>query len=141
MIVPDVNIMLYAFRPDLPEHTRHKALLDEVINGQDAYGMSPQALSTVIRITTQPKILTLPTGLASALDFASTVLHQPNCQIIEPGPRHWNIFTDLCRTPDAKGNLVQDAWFAALATESGCEWITNDRDYARFPGLKWRVPF
>jgi predicted nucleic acid-binding protein len=64
---------------------------------------------------------------------------QPHCQIIEPGPRHWSIFTGLCRSANAYGNLVPDAWLAALAIESGCEWITNDRDYARFKGLRWRT--
>jgi predicted nucleic acid-binding protein len=63
------------------------------------------------------------------------------CVAVQPGPRHWTIFDDLCRKSKAAGNLVPDAWFAALAIESGCEWITNDRDYARFPGLRWREPF
>lgn len=102
MILPDVNILLYAFRPDLPEHPRHKAWLEEIVGGQDVYGMSPQALASVIRIATRPKTFTLPSGLASALDFASALLNQPHCQIVEPGPRHWNIFTELCRTANAK---------------------------------------
>lgn len=141
MILPDVNILLYAFRPDLPDYLRYKTWLEGVIRDEPAYGMSPQALASVVRIATQSKIFALPSGLASALGFASALLHHPHCQITEPGPRHWNIFTDLCRIANAKGNLVQDAWFAALAIESGCEWITNDRDYARFPGLRWRAPF
>jgi predicted nucleic acid-binding protein len=60
--------------------------------------------------------------------------------VIQPGERHWQIFNRLCIEADARGNLVPDAWFAALAIESGCEWITLDHDFARFPGLKWRVP-
>ncbi len=57
-----------------------------------------------------------------------------------PGPRHWEIFVRLCRAVRVKGNLVQDAYLAALAIESGSEWITTDRDYSRFPGLRWRHP-
>jgi uncharacterized protein len=68
-------------------------------------------------------------------------LDQPHCQAIEPGPRHWGIFRDVCRRARVSGNLVQNAWYAALAIESGCEWITTDRDYARFEGLRWREPF
>ncbi len=68
-------------------------------------------------------------------------MNQPNCRIVEPGPEHWRIFNNLCRTKRATGNLVQDAWWAALAIESGCEWVTSDRDFARFPGLKWSTPF
>jgi hypothetical protein len=78
--------------------------------------------------------------LDEALLFCHTLLEQPHCQLIQPGPRHWKIFADLCRRAKATGNLVADAWFAALAIESGCEWITTDRDYARFEGLRWRTP-
>ena len=59
---------------------------------------------------------------------------------IAPGPRHWGIFAGLCRTTGVRGNLVPDAYLAALAIESGSEWISTDRDYARFPGLRWRHP-
>ncbi len=59
---------------------------------------------------------------------------------IEPSPRHWEIFERLCSEGNARGNLVKDAYLVALAIESGCEWITTDRDYARFPGLRWRHP-
>ena len=65
---------------------------------------------------------------------------QPGCVLVSPGERHWEIFTRLCKAVGAKGNLISDAYFAALAMESGAEWITADRDYARFPGLRWRHP-
>jgi predicted nucleic acid-binding protein len=69
------------------------------------------------------------------------LLEHLNSQMIQPGPRHWSIFTRLCLKERITGNLVPDAWFAALAIESGCEWITTDGDYARFKELKWRRPF
>jgi hypothetical protein len=69
------------------------------------------------------------------------LLEQPQCTSVTPGARHFTIFEDLCRKAAVGGNLVQDAWFAALALESGCEWITTDGDFARFPGLRWRRPF
>lgn len=141
MILPDVNVLLYAFRPDMPEHPRHKAWLEGMVNGKDPYGISPQVVASVIRISTGAKLFANSTPLVEAFDFASTLLKQPQCRIIEPGPGHWDIFTGLCRDANATGSLVQDAWFAALAIESGCEWITNDRDYARFPGLRWRTAF
>jgi predicted nucleic acid-binding protein len=74
-------------------------------------------------------------------DFAHELRSQPNAVPIVPGPRHWEIFTNLCEAVNARGNLVPDAYLAALAIESGSEWITTDRDYSRFPGLKWRHPF
>lgn len=141
MILPDVNVLIYAFRPDAENHAAYRNWLESVLNGETAYGMSPQVLASVIRLATHPRIFVHPDSLADAVAFVSVLLDQPHCQIIEPGPRHWGIFTRLCRGANAYGNLVQDAWLAALAIESGCEWITNDRDYARFDGLQWRVPF
>jgi toxin-antitoxin system PIN domain toxin len=138
VILPDVNVLIYAFRSDVKEHDAYRAWLEGVINGDTAYGMSPQVLASVIRLATHPRVFARPDPLEDAVAFASTLLNQPHCQIIEPGPRHWSIFTGLCRSANAYGNLVQDAWLAALAIESGCEWITNDRDFARFEGLHWR---
>lgn len=139
MILPDVNVLLYAFRSDTENHSAYRTWLEQVVNGEMAYGMSPQVLASVIRLATHPRIFARPDRLEDALAFASTLTGQPHCQIIQPGPRHWGIFTALCRSANAYGNLVQDAWLAALAIESGCEWITNDRDYARFEGLQWRA--
>lgn len=140
MILPDVNVLIYAFRPDTPEHARHKAWLEGAINGRAAYGIAPQVLASFVRITTNAKIFARPDPLDAALAFCGVIMEQPNATLITPGDRHWEIFEVLCTQANATGNLVQDAWFAALAIEAGCEWITNDRDYARFPGLRWRVP-
>ena len=140
MILPDVNILVHAFRADSPEHLTYRAWLDGVVNGDARYGMAPQVLSGVIRITTHPKVFVVPSSLDEVLRFCDILLAQPHCVIIEPGERHWGIFKRLCTEADARGNLVPDAWFAALAIESGCQWITLDHDYARFPGLQWRVP-
>jgi toxin-antitoxin system PIN domain toxin len=141
LILPDVNVLIYAFRSDSPDHARYREWLDGVVNGEGAYGMSPQVLSSVVRITTHPRIFASPSGLDDVLVFARVLLEQPTCTVVAPGPRHFTIFEDLCRRAAATGNLVQDAWLAALALESGCEWITTDGDYARFPGLNWRRPF
>jgi len=139
VILPDVNVLVYAFRSDAENHSAYRAWLEDIVNGEQAYGMSPQVLASVIRITTHPRIFAHPDRREDAVAFAATLLEQPHCQIIQPGSRHWRIFTRLCQSADAYGNLVQDAWLAALAIESGCEWITNDRDFARFDGLQWRA--
>ncbi len=140
MILPDVNVLLYAFRADSTDHRAYQVWLEGVVNADAAYGMSPQVLSSFIRIATHPRIFRRPSGLTAALAFASVLLEQPHCQVLQPGPRHWDICCSLCRSAKATGNLVQDAWLAALAIESGCEWITTDRDFARFEGLRWRAP-
>jgi hypothetical protein len=141
VILPDVNVLLYAFRDDSVEHSRYRAWLEGLVNGDEAYGMSPQALCSVARIATHPRIFVSPSRLEDALAFARVLLEQANCTVVLPGSRHFSLFEDLCRKAAASGNLVQDAWFAALAVESGCEWVTTDGDFARFPGLRWRRPF
>ena len=140
MILPDVNVLLYAFRRDSVRHADYRRWLEEVINGEMAYGIAPQTLVSLIRISTHSGIYIKPSQLSEAVAFCDVILGAANCTVVQPGDRHWGIFTNLCRRARATGNLVQDAWFAALAIESGCEWITADRDYARFPGLRWREP-
>ncbi len=140
MILADVNVLVHAFRSDASDHMTCRRWLDSVINGEARYGMSPQVLSAVVRITTHPRVFVRPSGLNEVLEFCDVLLGQPHCVVIQPGERHWRIFTRLCIEADARGNLAPDAWFAALAIESGCEWISLDRDYARFPGLQWSLP-
>jgi len=136
MVLPDVNVLIYAFRPDTADHAVARSWLNTVVHASADYGMSPQVLASFIRITTNHRVFARPDRLESALGLAQVLLHRPNCQVVEPGPRHWEIYADLCRKTKASGNLTQDAWFAALAIEAGCEWVTFDRDYARFPGLR-----
>jgi len=140
LILPDVNVLIYAFRPDSPDHAQYRTWLEDVVSTA-AYGASPQVLASVVRICTHPRIFTQPDPARDVFAFARVLLEHPNATLITPADRHWSIFEDLCDRARATGNLVQDAWFAALAIESGCEWITTDRDYARFPGLSWRSPW
>ena len=93
-----------------------------------------------MRVATHPRIFSPPAPVGRAFAFATALRSQPNAVNINPGPRHWEIFERLCVATDAKGNLVADAYLAALAIESGSEWITTDRDFTRFPGLRWRHP-
>jgi toxin-antitoxin system PIN domain toxin len=140
VILPDVNILIQAFRSDASHHALCRKWLTGVVKGDARYGMAPQVLNGVIRIATHPKVFVVPSKLEEVIEFCNALLNQPHCLIIQPGERHWEIFVRLCLEADARGNLVPDAWLAALAIESGCEWITLDRDYARFPGLRWYVP-
>jgi hypothetical protein len=97
-------------------------------------------LAGVVRVATHPRIFEPPTDLHDALGFVDAVRTAANAVAIAPGPRHWEIFRRLCTEGGARGNLVMDAYLAALALESGSELITTDRDFARFPGLRWRHP-
>ena len=140
MILPDVNVLIYAFRKDVPEHAVCRRWLDGVVLGDTRFGLSPLALSAVVRVTTHRRAYAVPSPLEDALGFCEDLSSQPHCQIVEPGDRHWDIFKRLCIDTNTRGTMTTDAWYAALAIEWGCEWITLDRDYARFPGLHWRTP-
>jgi toxin-antitoxin system PIN domain toxin len=140
MILPDVNVLVHAFRADSSDHALCRSWLQGVVNGDSRYAMSPHVLSGVVRVTTHPKVFRRPSTLEEAIGFCEVLLGQPHCVVIQSGEAHWKIFARLCREADARGNLVPDAWFAALAIEFGCEWITMDHDYARFSGLRWRLP-
>lgn len=140
MILADVNVLVYAYRRDATDHPRFHAWLDSLAAAPTSFGYSDIVLSGFVRVVTNPRVFARPTSLEHALAFADDVRTRPNAVPVEPGPRHWSIFEDLCLRAGAKGNLVTDAFLAALAIESGSEWITADRDFARFPGLSWRHP-
>ncbi len=140
MVLPDVNVLVYAFRREHPRHAEYREWLNRTVEGPEPYGVSELVLSSLLRVVTNPRTFQHPDKTEDALEFIGAIRHQPNCVLVAPGPRHWSIFEDLCRKVEAKGNLIADAYLAALAIESGCEWITTDRDYARFPRLRWRHP-
>jgi hypothetical protein len=140
MVLIDTNILVYAHRTDSPNHSAYHLWLKNQINSEQAFGMSEMVLSAFLRIVTHPNIFRFPTSLESAMHFVSDLRGRPNCVIMAPGPRHWEIFEHLCRETGAMGNLIPDAYQAALAIESGSEWITADRDFHRFPTLRWRHP-
>lgn len=133
-------MLVYAHRADSPLHVEMRAWLEAQINADAAYGLSDLVVSGFLRIVTHPRVFEVPSAWADAIRFAEQLREQPNCVAIAPGPHHWEIFARLCKSSAAKGNLASDAYLAALAIEHGCEWITTDRDFSRFPGLKWRHP-
>lgn len=140
MQLVDVNVLVYAHREDAPDHERYRAWLETWLDADTAFGLSDLVLSGLIRVVTHPRVFNKPTPIDVALEFVDALRSRPNCVPVAPGRRHWEIFARLCAAAGVKGNLVPDAYLAALAIESGSEWITTDRDYSRFPGLKWRHP-
>ena len=140
MDLTDANVLVYAHRQDSPHHDSNRKWLEEMINSDEAYGVSDHVLAGFLRIVTHPSIFNPPSSLEEALSFANQLRDQPNAVSIRSGSRHWGIFTQLCRDSNARGNLVPDAFLAALAIESGSEWVTTNRDYEQFSGLRWRHP-
>jgi toxin-antitoxin system PIN domain toxin len=140
MLLFDVNVLVQAHREDAPNHAAIKGWLEDVINGDTVYGLSDLVLGGFLRVVTHPRVFAQPTPIQQALEFTKGIRDRANCVFVSPGPRHWEIFSSLCARLDLKGNLVPDAFFAAMAIETGCTWVTMDRDYARFAPLSWRHP-
>ena len=140
MRIIDVNVLVYAFRSDSLEHAGYSQWLGRQLRGDEPIGVADAVLSSFIRLVTHPRIFRTPTPLDAALQFADSIREAPGSLTVAPGERHWNIFTSLCRQAGARGNLVPDAYLAALAIESGAELATADGDFARFPGLRWKHP-
>jgi len=126
--------------PSAPTHPAYREWVEAALDAEEPFGISELVLSGFLRVVTHPRVFSPPEPIESALEFADTLRAAPNAVLVSPGSRHWGIFERLCREAGVRGNLVPDAYLAALAIESGSEWITTDRDYARFTGLRWRHP-
>lgn len=140
MILVDVNVVLAVHREDHPHHEATRGWFDALTDGEDQFGVPDVVWAAFIRISTSPKIFEVPTPVDDAFAFLRAVRAQPNHLAIAPAERHLALFEDLCRTSDAKGDLVPDAYVAAIAKEQGATVASFDRDFARFEGLDWIVP-
>lgn len=140
MILIDVNILIYAHRPDSQDHDRYRRWLENVIASQ-RYGVADLILSAFLRIVTNRRIYKDPTPLEVAIAFLEKFRNGSGAVPLVSGPGHWDRFISICRAVGAGGNLVPDAFLTAMAMEAGCEWVTTDRDFGRFPGVRFRHPF
>src|ERR1017187_848845 len=136
MTLCDVNVLVYAHRPESRDHRQAHAGLRPALEADEAYGVSELVLASVVRLVTNPRIFSEPTPMDLALEFANDIRTPAHAVQVSPGARHWEIFSRLCRDARVKGGIVTDAYLAAMAIESGCEWITLDGDFARFEELK-----
>jgi uncharacterized protein len=135
-----VNVLVYAQRGGTPEHDQIGSWLQGVANGSAPFALSTLVLSGALRVLTHPRVFANPTPLEDALEFIEALRARPNCVEIAPGPRHWHIFGELCQATEAAGNEIPDAYLAALAIESGSEWITTDTGFSRYEGLRFSHP-
>ena len=140
MLIVDVNVLVYAFRADSVHHAEYKAWLERKLTDAESVGISELVLSGLVRIATNGRIYREPESPEAALEFCQALLDAPAAIALRPGPQHWSLFRELCTATHAKGNVVPDAYHAALAIENKATWITTDRGFARFPGLRWQLP-
>jgi toxin-antitoxin system PIN domain toxin len=140
MLLPDVNVLVYAHRMEAPEHERYAAWLRELVARPEPFALSELGASAFVRIVTHKKIWRDPTSIEDALQFIANLRARANARVLTHGPGSWEIFARLCRGARARGKLVADAYHAALALEHGCELVTADADFARFQGLRFSHP-
>ncbi len=136
----DVNVLVNAHRPEAPDHTNVRKWLDRVRRGNDPLIMLDVVASGFLRVVTHPKIFKEPTPVDTAIEFLDVLRASPAFRRIEPGDRHWEIFTGLCTQFGAVGNAVPDLYLAAAAIEQGSTFISADRRFAGIPNLRSERP-
>lgn len=140
MIIPDINILIYAINKDYKYNIQAKRWLEKIISGDEPVGLSWIIILGFLRIITNGKIVNKPLDINTAFGIIDEWLTFPAVRIIHPTDNHWNIFKELLSPLSTAGNLTSDAHLAALAIEhSGCIYST-DNDFGRFRGLRWKNP-
>lgn len=141
MILPDVNVLVYAFRRESSLHERYATWLADLLGGANEIGITEGTLAGFLRIVTNARIYADPAPIAEALTFVDAVLDARRRRWVAVTEAAWTRFAALVGTdPQVRGNLVPDAWLAALALAHGCQIATADRGFARFDGLDWFDP-
>ena len=140
MIVLDVNLLLYAYDAASPDHRKARKWIEEVFSGDESIGLPWQTLTAFIRILTHPGLLGERFSMRQALAIVDQWVDTPHVQTLTPGERHWPLFRDMLVNGDVRGKVTTDAALAALTIEYAGVLYTADRDFARFPGLRWVNP-
>jgi toxin-antitoxin system PIN domain toxin len=140
VIVPDVNLLVYAYTARAPHHVAARSWWERLVSGDEPVGM-PWAVSLgFLRLMTHPAVLETPMRPEQALAAVESWFERPNVQVLDPGPRHLRILRGLVEDLGLAANLTTDAHLAALAIEHGCTLVSNDADFGRFAGLRWTNP-
>lgn len=140
MIILDVNLLLYAYGSASPRHKEARAWLEQAFSGPEPVGLPWQTLAAFIRIATNPRLPGFRRSVDEVAEVVDRWLEQPNVQVLTPGDGHWPLFRQMIVEGQALGPLVSDAQLAALTVEYGGVLQTTDRDFSRFPGLRWKNP-
>lgn len=140
MILVDANVLLYAEDQQCPHHDKARKWWEAQLSGASPVCLCWAVIGAFIRIGTNARVFEHPLSLDDAFVRVQSWLDQPCTRIIHPTDRHWVVFQKMLLQGQAVGNLVTDAHLAALASEYGCELISTDADFSRFPGIKWRNP-
>jgi len=136
MILVDANILLYAYDAGCPQHESCRDWLETVFRNNVALGFTWTTILSFLRLSTDSRVYRSPRSVEESSEIVSGWFEQPAVYVLQPGEEHWAILQRLIRDGQARGPLITDAHLAALAVEHGAALCTNDRDFARFPGLR-----
>jgi uncharacterized protein len=140
LILPDVNVLVYAARDDMPQHARYRAWLEAALAGPEPVAVATPVIAGFLRVVTNPRIFRQPSTLEDALLFVDALCEAPAAVVPAISQRVAGILTDVCRGAGATADRVPDAFLAAIAIDLDADLITADRGFARFAGLRWRHP-
>lgn len=140
MILPDVNLLVYAYNEAATHHEAARRWLEDVMTREQPVAFAWAVVLGFVRLVTHPGVLATPLRPREALDRVEELIVREHVELVEPGPRHIRILRDLLEGIGVAGSLTTDAHLAALAIEYQCELVSNDGDFARFAGLRWRNP-
>ena len=140
MIQPDINLLVYAYNRHAPHHAVARAWWEELLNGSDPVGIPWAVVCGFVRLMTHPAVLVDPLDPGRTLLHVRSWFERPLVEVLEPGPRHLEIFERLLKSLGVAANLTTNAHLAAIAIEHQCELHSNDADFSRFAGLRWRNP-
>jgi toxin-antitoxin system PIN domain toxin len=138
--IPDLNLLIYAVDRSTPDHEVAVAWWNRLLSGSETVGLAWTVMLGFVRLTTSPRIVDAPLAPSAALDYLDRWLGHPVTTVVAPTDRHARVLRDLLARTGTGGNLVSDAHLAALAIEHGAELCSADRDFGRFPGLRWSNP-
>jgi uncharacterized protein len=139
VIVLDVNILFYSYSTFSPEHEKARSCVERLLSGAELVGLPWQTIAAFLRISTNPRLPGARSG-TEAIQEVEGWLNQPNVRIVTAGEDHWRVLRQVMLDGQAFGPLVSDAQIAALTIEHGAVLYSSDRDFARFPGLRWVNP-
>jgi uncharacterized protein len=139
LIVSDVNLLIYAYDDKSSDFLASRRWWELALTSQQV-GVPVHSILGFIRLTTHPNIPGERFTVAEAHAIVDSWLSRPNVTVLSPGPSHWTIFQRLSVEANARGTLSSDAHLAALAIEYDATLFSKDRDFARFPGLRWINP-
>jgi hypothetical protein len=140
MILIDANLLLYASDAASAHHEPARRWLETIFSEPEPVGLAWVALLAFLRVGTDPRLRKDAPTLEEAAGIVTDWLDRPMVTLVNPGERHWQILRDLMTEGQARGPLIMDAHLAALAIEHGALLATTDRDFARFPGLRFFNP-